>query len=283
MSWLIVLIMFVFLLREHRSKSKKNQIWKLFVCINMHHSANSCQASCSVPNEADANLHVLLCNRVWSEKFTLFFLEGSYKKTTCLVWIHFLRINIYTVHACVMPDISLPRVISWHLTALRVLMWALIIFLFSRLKTRTSRHVSVNWCSSFWTTTKTWSPCWPRASGSVANTSRYKHRRSIKHKYTSRAVLRRRSISEPDCVTFLWVHHIWASRIKKRKCKCLNTKWLSNGAFTSFYFQDEMILRNFLDTTLCSRLGIRMLATHHLALHEDNVWFMLSHRTVIKQ
>lgn len=36
-------------------------------------------------------------------------------------------------------------------------------------------------------------------------------------------------------------------------------------------FQDETILRSFLDTTLCSRLGIRMLATHHLALHEDNV------------
>lgn len=36
-------------------------------------------------------------------------------------------------------------------------------------------------------------------------------------------------------------------------------------------FQDETIIRNFLDTTLCSRLGIRMLATHHLALHEDNV------------
>lgn len=36
-------------------------------------------------------------------------------------------------------------------------------------------------------------------------------------------------------------------------------------------FQDETIIRNFLDTTLCSRLGIRMLATHHLALHEENV------------
>lgn len=35
--------------------------------------------------------------------------------------------------------------------------------------------------------------------------------------------------------------------------------------------QDETVLRSFLDTTLCSRLGIRMLATHHLALHEDNV------------
>uniref|UniRef100_A0A3Q2CK06 Protein-serine/threonine kinase n=1 Tax=Cyprinodon variegatus TaxID=28743 RepID=A0A3Q2CK06_CYPVA len=36
------------------------------------------------------------------------------------------------------------------------------------------------------------------------------------------------------------------------------------------HIQDETIIRNFLDTTLCSRLGIRMLATHHLALHEDN-------------
>ena len=35
--------------------------------------------------------------------------------------------------------------------------------------------------------------------------------------------------------------------------------------------QDETIVRGFLDTTLCSRLGIRMLATHHLSLHEDNV------------
>ncbi|CAJ1063344.1 -methyl-2-oxobutanoate dehydrogenase kinase%2C mitochondrial [Notolabrus celidotus] [Xyrichtys novacula] len=40
------------------------------------------------------------------------------------------------------------------------------------------------------------------------------------------------------------------------------------------HVQDETILRNFLDTTLCSRLGIRMLATHHLALHEDNPDFV---------
>ncbi|XP_058483308.1 3-methyl-2-oxobutanoate dehydrogenase [lipoamide] kinase, mitochondrial isoform X1 [Solea solea] len=37
------------------------------------------------------------------------------------------------------------------------------------------------------------------------------------------------------------------------------------------HIQDETLIRSFLDTTLCSRLGIRMLATHHLALHEDNV------------
>ncbi|CAI5642805.1 unnamed protein product [Oreochromis niloticus] len=40
------------------------------------------------------------------------------------------------------------------------------------------------------------------------------------------------------------------------------------------HIQDEMVIRNFLDTTLCSRLGIRMLATHHLALHEDNPDFV---------
>ncbi|XP_022594520.1 3-methyl-2-oxobutanoate dehydrogenase [lipoamide] kinase, mitochondrial isoform X2 [Seriola dumerili] len=40
------------------------------------------------------------------------------------------------------------------------------------------------------------------------------------------------------------------------------------------HIQDEMIIRSFLDTTLCSRLGIRMLATHHLALHEDNPDFV---------
>lgn len=35
--------------------------------------------------------------------------------------------------------------------------------------------------------------------------------------------------------------------------------------------QDEKLVRSFLDKTLTSRLGIRMLATHHLALHEDKV------------
>ncbi|KAK7925230.1 hypothetical protein WMY93_007540 [Mugilogobius chulae] len=40
------------------------------------------------------------------------------------------------------------------------------------------------------------------------------------------------------------------------------------------HIQDESIIRSFLDTTLCSRLGIRMLATHHLALHEDNPDFV---------
>lgn len=33
-------------------------------------------------------------------------------------------------------------------------------------------------------------------------------------------------------------------------------------------------MRNFLDTTLTSRLGIRMLATHHLSLHEENADFV---------
>lgn len=35
--------------------------------------------------------------------------------------------------------------------------------------------------------------------------------------------------------------------------------------------QDERLLRPFLDKTLTSRLGMRMLAAHHLALHEDKV------------
>ncbi|RXN22591.1 3-methyl-2-oxobutanoate dehydrogenase [lipoamide] mitochondrial [Labeo rohita] len=37
---------------------------------------------------------------------------------------------------------------------------------------------------------------------------------------------------------------------------------------------DETLVRSFLDTTLTSRLGIRMLATHHIALHEDNPDFV---------
>ncbi|RXM95046.1 [3-methyl-2-oxobutanoate dehydrogenase [lipoamide]] kinase, mitochondrial [Acipenser ruthenus] len=40
------------------------------------------------------------------------------------------------------------------------------------------------------------------------------------------------------------------------------------------HIQDEALIRNFLDTTLTSRLGIRMLATHHIALHEDNPDFV---------
>ncbi|XP_036783199.1 3-methyl-2-oxobutanoate dehydrogenase [lipoamide] kinase, mitochondrial isoform X3 [Manis pentadactyla] len=37
---------------------------------------------------------------------------------------------------------------------------------------------------------------------------------------------------------------------------------------------DEKLVRYFLDKTLTSRLGIRMLATHHLALHEDKPDFV---------
>lgn len=36
------------------------------------------------------------------------------------------------------------------------------------------------------------------------------------------------------------------------------------------HVQDENVIRQFLDKTLTSRLGIRMLAMHHLSLHEDN-------------
>uniref|UniRef100_A0A8C1MZU1 Protein-serine/threonine kinase n=1 Tax=Cyprinus carpio TaxID=7962 RepID=A0A8C1MZU1_CYPCA len=44
--------------------------------------------------------------------------------------------------------------------------------------------------------------------------------------------------------------------------------------FYILFVQDEALVRNFLDTTLTSRLGIRMLATHHIALHEDNPDFV---------
>ncbi|KYO27778.1 3-methyl-2-oxobutanoate dehydrogenase [lipoamide] kinase, mitochondrial [Alligator mississippiensis] len=40
------------------------------------------------------------------------------------------------------------------------------------------------------------------------------------------------------------------------------------------HIQDERLIRLFLDKTLTSRLGIRMLATHHLALHEDKPDFV---------
>ncbi|XP_063286874.1 branched-chain alpha-ketoacid dehydrogenase kinase isoform X2 [Pelobates fuscus] len=40
------------------------------------------------------------------------------------------------------------------------------------------------------------------------------------------------------------------------------------------HIQDEKLIRLFLDKTLTSRLGIRMLATHHLSLHEDRPDFV---------
>uniref|UniRef100_A0A8C6R8P5 Protein-serine/threonine kinase n=1 Tax=Nannospalax galili TaxID=1026970 RepID=A0A8C6R8P5_NANGA len=40
------------------------------------------------------------------------------------------------------------------------------------------------------------------------------------------------------------------------------------------HIEDEKLVRYFLDKTLTSRLGIRMLATHHLALHEDKPDFV---------
>ncbi|XP_028670859.1 3-methyl-2-oxobutanoate dehydrogenase [lipoamide] kinase, mitochondrial-like [Erpetoichthys calabaricus] len=40
------------------------------------------------------------------------------------------------------------------------------------------------------------------------------------------------------------------------------------------HIQDEAVIRQFLDKTLTSRLGIRMLASHHLALHEDKPDFV---------
>lgn len=55
------------------------------------------------------------------------------------------------------------------------------------------------------------------------------------------------------------------------------------------HIQDEKVIRSFLDNTLTSRLGIRMLATHHLALHEDRPDFVgiictrLSPKTLIEK
>ncbi|XP_021093163.1 3-methyl-2-oxobutanoate dehydrogenase [lipoamide] kinase, mitochondrial isoform X3 [Heterocephalus glaber] len=40
------------------------------------------------------------------------------------------------------------------------------------------------------------------------------------------------------------------------------------------HIEGEKLVRYFLDKTLTSRLGIRMLATHHLALHEDKLDFV---------
>lgn len=40
------------------------------------------------------------------------------------------------------------------------------------------------------------------------------------------------------------------------------------------YLEDESVIQSFLDKTLTARLGIRMLATHHLALHEDRPDFV---------
>ncbi|XP_072325358.1 branched-chain alpha-ketoacid dehydrogenase kinase isoform X4 [Scyliorhinus torazame] len=40
------------------------------------------------------------------------------------------------------------------------------------------------------------------------------------------------------------------------------------------HVQDESLIRSFLDNTLTSRLGIRMLATHHLTLYENNPDFV---------
>lgn len=38
-----------------------------------------------------------------------------------------------------------------------------------------------------------------------------------------------------------------------------------------YVFQDEEMIRLFLDRMLKSRLGIRLLVEHHLALHDEKV------------
>ena len=42
-----------------------------------------------------------------------------------------------------------------------------------------------------------------------------------------------------------------------------------------YLFQNEGMIKAFLDRTLKSRLGIRMLAEHHLALHSEKVGLIL--------
>ena len=42
-----------------------------------------------------------------------------------------------------------------------------------------------------------------------------------------------------------------------------------------YLFQNEGMIKAFLDRTLKSRLGIRMLAEHHLALHREKVGLIL--------
>ena len=48
---------------------------------------------------------------------------------------------------------------------------------------------------------------------------------------------------------------------------------------TDFNFQDDSLIKNFLDNTLASRLATRMLCEHHLFLHEEKVSdvFLLEH------
>ena len=41
--------------------------------------------------------------------------------------------------------------------------------------------------------------------------------------------------------------------------------------FVMCVFQDVSLIKTFLDRTLTSRLGIRMLCEHHLALHDAKV------------
>ena len=46
--------------------------------------------------------------------------------------------------------------------------------------------------------------------------------------------------------------------------------------------QDDNLVKSFLDRTLTSRLGIRMLAEHHLALHDEKVSWTLSYTLCLR-
>jgi [3-methyl-2-oxobutanoate dehydrogenase (acetyl-transferring)] kinase len=52
--------------------------------------------------------------------------------------------------------------------------------------------------------------------------------------------------------------------------------------FIHFYLKNEDLVRQFCDRTLTSRLGIRLLVTHHLSLREEKV-FLFSKRINLRK
>lgn len=55
------------------------------------------------------------------------------------------------------------------------------------------------------------------------------------------------------------------------KTKSSFTEYYTPWFFVNDLFQDEQMVKVFLDKTLTSRMGIRMLVEHHLALHDEKV------------
>lgn len=78
---------------------------------------------------------------------------------------------------------------------------------------------------------------------------------------------------------FLVGGHLYMCSCDREVCEiCVRLKLINLvsasvlGSFCAWFpSQDESLIRSFLDNTLTSRLGIRMLASHHLALHQDSV------------